>query len=530
MTHPDGRSPVSPWPAPAAVSRRFTVRYAAVARVGALVGALVYLVGISAYLLTHGGWPTPDYLIPPLLLIAISAGRGWAFFLDWAPFLFLVLSWQATAGVANHFGRPVHMTAPAHADMWLFHGTLPTVWLQDRMFDPARAHWYDWAATIQHALHFVLPVAIGVVIWLRSRRVFWRYVLSVMVVFYLGFAGYVLYPAAPPWMAGQHEIIPPVHRVAVETLQRFPAAAPIGLAYNRFSANEVAAMPSLHAAVPVLLALVLIRLYGRWALPALLYPLTMGFNLVYLGEHYVVDVLAGYAAGLAGYVAVWAVPDLLHLRTPRLVTAASAASRRAAAGMARLAGNPHLPPRFVPFVENGLLAAVAVASTAVIVSTLRPSRPHRVPGPVVPGLQVQAGQLAAIQPVPCDEGASPSLTVGNLMVPVTGNYAAYLFDLADGACWTLSANVSFPPPGPERAAALAARAPVELMPTTNSRRGIAYYTIRRGAPSQDLLDAGLPGDHDYVLIVLLGDVTDVQMASAAVDDVSAIVFAQSPEH
>ncbi|MGH2584867.1 MAG: hypothetical protein ACRDJE_08140, partial [Dehalococcoidia bacterium] len=159
-------------------------------RTTALVGAVVYLLGISWYLLTHGGWPTPDYLIPPLLLLAIALGRGWAFVLDWGPFLLLVLSWQATAGIADQFGQPVHVEQPAEFDFRLFGGRLPTVELQQRLFDPSQAHWYDWLATLQHAMHFVLPVAVGMALWLRSRRTYWRYLAAVMLLFYIGFAIY----------------------------------------------------------------------------------------------------------------------------------------------------------------------------------------------------------------------------------------------------------------------------------------------------------------------------------------------------
>jgi membrane-associated phospholipid phosphatase len=56
----------------------------------------------------------------------------------------------------------------------------------------------------------------------------------------------------------------------------------------------VAAMPSLHAGMTVLIALYAIqrlRSRGRWLLLA--YPVAMSTALVYYGEHYVVDVLAG---------------------------------------------------------------------------------------------------------------------------------------------------------------------------------------------------------------------------------------------
>jgi membrane-associated phospholipid phosphatase len=490
-----------------APSRSRAVR---IGRTAALAGAMLYLLGISAYLLTHGGWPTPDYLVPPLLLMAIALGRGWSFLFDWGPFLLLVLSWQATAGLADQFGRPVHVQQVADAEQWLFRGSIPTLELQERLFNPGRAHWYDWAATIQHTLHFVLPVAMGFVIWLRGRRLYWRYLLSVMCVFYIGFAGYVFYPAAPPWMAGLQDVIPPVHRVAVETVLRLPASAPIGLAYTHFSANQVAAMPSLHAALPLLLALIMLRLWRWWALPALLYPLTMGFNLVYLGEHYAVDVLAGYGAALFAFVLVWVIPDLLPLHLPRL----------------RL--RPVTAPAALRLAGNALLPAVAIGSIAVIAATLRPGRAENVAGPVVPGLQVQAGQAGLLAPVPCDVGSSPSLTAGNLLQPVAGRWSVYLFDVDEGTCYSLSADVPFPPPRTERAPALAARAPVRLAPLSRLRQGVEYFALRIGPAAPALIATGFAQEHRYLLLVELADVPDPEQAALAVDELAALTIVSEP--
>ena len=62
--------------------------------------------------------------------------------------------------------------------------------------------------------------------------------------------------------------------------------------------NPVAAMPSLHAGITFLVAM-----YGIWRLRTplryllVLYPIAMSLTLVYYGEHYVVDVLAGARAG-----------------------------------------------------------------------------------------------------------------------------------------------------------------------------------------------------------------------------------------
>jgi membrane-associated phospholipid phosphatase len=485
-------------------ARPRSLRIGRVFRGAALVAALAYLLGISWYLLSHGGWPTPDYLIPPLLLLAIALGRGWPFVLDWGPFLVLILSWQATAGIADELGRPVHVEQPAEFDFYLFGGRLPAVELQQRFFDSNEARWYDWLATLQHSMHFVLPVLVGLAIWLVSRRLYWRYLIAVMVLFYIGFAIYALYPAAPPWMAGVQGVTPPVDRVAIATVRHLPTAAPIGLAYTHFNPNEVAAVPSLHAALPMLIALILVRLAGARALPALLYPLLMGISLVYLGEHYVFDVLAGYAAALVAFLLVWALPDALPIRAP---------SRRiwprlSVPSSVRLAGNLALP-------------VLAVASVLVISFSLRPDRPADVTGPVIPGLQVQAGQSDVASVVPCGEGAAGSIQVDPRLSEVAENFAVYLFDLDDGGCYVLSASELFPEPWAMRLDVLAARAPVPFTELRRPEGTIGYYALQTGTPAPALIDGGLTAEHRYLMVVWMTGITDAGTAATAVDEVVA---------
>ncbi len=484
---------------------RSHARWDRLVRLLALLAALLYLAGITAYLLTHGGWPTPDYLIPPLMLIAVASGRGWAFVADWGPFLLLILSWQATAGLADQMGRPLHLLEPAEADRALFAGYLPTVELQHRFFHHTRASWYDWAATLQHGLHFVLPVAVGWVLWMRRRRTYWRYMLSVMVLFYLGFAGYVLYPAAPPWMAGMADAIPPVHRIAPETLARLGPTAPLSLAYAHLSANEVAAMPSLHAALPLLTALVLVRLYGPLALPCLLYPLTMGFNLVYLGEHYVVDVLAGFATALLAFALVWAVPDLMPLRLP-----VPSLPRQSVLRPVRVAGTLTLP-------------AAALAATAVVLGSLHPAPAS---DEAVTALDAPSPAPSALALTSCDDAGTRSVAVQELMQGVAVGYAVYLIDLEEVTCYALAADPELPPPLDETTLALAGEAPappdlvaLEMAP--------GEMVLAAGAPTEPLVAAGLVPDRRYALIVRLAEVTDVDELWRAVQVLAGLALSAS---
>jgi membrane-associated phospholipid phosphatase len=101
-------------------------------------------------------------------------------------------------------------------------------------------------------------------------------------------------PTAPPWWAGANGDMPPVRRIMAEAGERFWGRMWRPL-YHSLEGNPFAAMPSLHFGTSVMAARVLSEV-GRgpgvlgWA-----YALTLGFGLVYLGEHYVVDLLGGLA-------------------------------------------------------------------------------------------------------------------------------------------------------------------------------------------------------------------------------------------
>lgn len=271
------------------------------------VTAVVYLLSISFYLLLNGGWPTPDLLVPPLLLLAAAARRGWTFIIDWLPLLMLVLVYEAFRGIADDLNGRVAFWPLINADQLMFGGVTGPEYLQERFFDPVRTAWYDWTASLLYSAHYITPVALGFALWLRSRALFWRFSLSLVFLFGAGFVSYYFYPAAPPWMASEMGLIAPIDRVLIHTLSNFGATEPFALAYQEFSPNPVAAMPSLHAALPVLLTLIIISIAGPKALPLLAYPLVGGFFWVYLGEHYLIDVLIGWLYGAVAFLAVWAV-------------------------------------------------------------------------------------------------------------------------------------------------------------------------------------------------------------------------------
>jgi membrane-associated phospholipid phosphatase len=136
----------------------------------------------------------------------------------------------------------------------------------------------------------------------------------------------MLLPTAPPWVAGLKGDLPGVHLVH----EGLPALGPI---YNTLSPNPVAAMPSLHAAYPWLFLLFAWRIWGWRATAFAVYPAAVFFAVVYLGHHYVADLLGGIVYATAAYVVVCSAPASRLMEKARGL-ASRLRSRRAVEGSA----------------------------------------------------------------------------------------------------------------------------------------------------------------------------------------------------
>ncbi len=119
-----------------------------------------------------------------------------------------------------------------------------------------------------------------------------------------GYITYVLYPAMPPWMASQTGHLAPTVRIIPLVWDHvgLHQAAALFTGGNRFD-NNIAAMPSLHAAYPMLICLFFWRDAKAWLRVLLVcYVLAMAFAVVYGAEHFVIDVFVGWIYAAATFV------------------------------------------------------------------------------------------------------------------------------------------------------------------------------------------------------------------------------------
>jgi membrane-associated phospholipid phosphatase len=135
---------------------------------------------------------------------------------------------------------------------------------------------------------------------LRRRERFERAAVLTYATFDIGAGLYWIVPTAPPWYAAeQGRITPkegalPMRRLMYEHGEAFWRGNWRPL-YDFLGGNPLAAMPSLHFATSVMVAHLLAEAGAVEGAVGWSYALALGFALVYLGEHYVADLLAGLA-------------------------------------------------------------------------------------------------------------------------------------------------------------------------------------------------------------------------------------------
>jgi membrane-associated phospholipid phosphatase len=195
--------------------------------------------------------------------------------------------------------RRLRVRYPIVTDRIIGLGRLPNVRLQRAFSRPGRVTALDRALSVVHWAWFMEPHAALLFVQARHPDRFPRAARQMAATYDLGCVGYFAVPTAPPWWAAEQGEIagpdgPEVRRIMADAGEQVWRRAWDPL-YEAFNSNPWAAMPSLHFATSLMAAIHLAETgpvpgaFG-WA-----YAGTLAFALVYLGEHYVTDLLAGAA-------------------------------------------------------------------------------------------------------------------------------------------------------------------------------------------------------------------------------------------
>ena len=265
----------------------------------------VYTVIVLAFCLAYGVFPGPEFII--LCFFIYAAYNRWTrrFVKDWAPLVILFLSYEVMYGLVGRIAGFVHVVEPITAELQLFR-SIPTLVLQQFY----RSFSLDVLGAFFYSFHFIAPTVFAFVLWKFCPKNYWKYTLALALCTYSALITFLVCPVAPPWYGVNAtrilfqidvDIGAPVYRTIFDFVQ----------------ANPFAAFPSLHSAYPWLISLFALKTKKAKALPILIFPIGVWFIAIYLGEHYVIDIIGGIAYATIAFILVEKVVPKLISRHAR---------------------------------------------------------------------------------------------------------------------------------------------------------------------------------------------------------------------
>lgn len=191
--------------------------------------------------------------------------------------------------------RRLRIHYPIRIDRAIGGGELPNARLQRALAHPESPTALDVALSLTHWAWFFFPHLALLYILLRHPERFPRAARQMAATYDLGCVGYFAVPTAPPWWAAEQGYASEeVRRLMIDVGKRTWGPAWPYL-YDSLGGNPWAAMPSLHFGSSLMAALLLAETGRGAGTVGFTYTAALGFALVYLGEHYVTDLLAGGA-------------------------------------------------------------------------------------------------------------------------------------------------------------------------------------------------------------------------------------------
>ncbi len=245
------------------------------------------------------------YILALLTILLFATGATRRMVVALLPFIVFGISYDWMNILPNYEVNPVDIRGLYDAEKSLFGigSSTPNEW---------------WAAHTSKILDFMagcfylcwVPVPIIFGLWLyfgRQYEVYLHFSLVFLFVNLLGFAGYYIHPAAPPWYVAMHgfDFIPGTHgeTAGLSAWDAMTGTAIFDGLYSRNS-NVFAALPSLHAAYMLIAFIYSLRARCGWWLRAIFAFICLGiwWTAVYTSHHYIIDVIAGIGVTILGWL------------------------------------------------------------------------------------------------------------------------------------------------------------------------------------------------------------------------------------
>jgi membrane-associated phospholipid phosphatase len=232
------------------------------------------------------------YALVSLPLILVVGRRRLAFLKSWIPFLVVFLSYEALQGLVSVVvaNSGIISLYAIDAPLWGFNLTGA---VQSALLSPAMTA----VMTFFYSLHLPLVILASIYLWYADKSIYKRYTYAIIVTSYCALVTFLLFPTAPPWYEG----------AARNLLQGINSAAPVQIYTNMMNlieADKFAAFPSLHSAFAIIFLFYMRKRGKLHGLVALSIAAGVLFSTVYLGQHYLIDIIGGAVYSLSACLLV----------------------------------------------------------------------------------------------------------------------------------------------------------------------------------------------------------------------------------
>lgn len=237
------------------------------------------------------------------------------------PWLVFACSYDWMRLLPNYKVNPIDVRKLYDAEKALFGiGTEAARQIPSEYFAQHHCGIADFMAGIFYLCWVPVPLGFAIYLYLKGdKKSYLRFSLAFLFINLLGFCGYYIHPAAPPWYAMNYGFEPVLNTPGnVAGLGRFDAMTGLGIFHGLYgkNANVFAAVPSLHAAYMLIATIYAVVSRQRKTTVVLFAFICLGiwWTAVYSGHHYIIDVMLGIATTIVGIVLL----EKVLLRLPTL--------------------------------------------------------------------------------------------------------------------------------------------------------------------------------------------------------------------
>lgn len=273
-----------------------------------VIGITVFFLILTALCI---GLRPEHFLMSGLFLVLFFAGKTTRkLAVALLPFILFAISYDWMRVYPNYQVNPIDVKGLYEAEKSLFGLSVDgTVLIPCEYFALNHCSAADFFAGVFYLCWVPVPIAFGLWLYLKGdRKVYLRFAMVFLLVNLIGFAGYYIHPAAPPWYAMNYGFEPildtPGNVAGLGRFDELMGCSIFNSIYGR-NANVFAAVPSLHAAYMVVaLAYAIIDRCKKWLIALFAFIMVgIWWTAVYSGHHYLIDVMLGITCALLGILA-----------------------------------------------------------------------------------------------------------------------------------------------------------------------------------------------------------------------------------